>query len=131
MLKNLPPEEREAALQRIRKLDEEIAEQIMRSMYSFDTLYYADDRGIQALLKVVERRDLTVALKGTTQGVQGRFFKNMSDRAAGFLQEDLDVMGAMRTTDVEEAQRRIMAQALVLESEGNLIFMEMDEQEMF
>jgi len=131
VLKNLPPEERETALQRIRKMDEEIAEQIMRSMYSFDTLYYADDRGIQALLKVVDRKDLTVALKGTTMGVQEKFFKNMSERAAAFLQEDLDVMGAMRTTDVEEAQRRIMAQALVLESEGNLMFVEMDAEDMF
>lgn len=131
VLKNLPPDDREAALQRIRKMDEEVAEQIMRSMYSFDTLYYADDRGIQGLLKVVDRKDLTVALKGTTMGVQEKFFKNMSERAAGFLQEDLDVMGAMRTTDVEEAQRRIMAQALVLESEGNLMFVEMDTEDMF
>jgi len=131
VLKNMPPEEREEALQRIRKMDEELAEMIMRSMYSFDTLYHADDRGIQALLKVVDRKDLTVALKGTTLSVQEKFFKNMSERAATFLAEDLEVLGPMRTSDVEEAQRRIMAQALVLESEGNLMFMEMDEGDMF
>jgi len=55
----------------------------------------------------------------------------MSERAAQFLAEDLEVLGPMRTSDVEEAQRRIMAQALVLESEGNLMFMEMDEGDMF
>jgi len=131
VLKNLPPDEREATLVRIRKMDPDIADQIMRSMYSFDTLYYADDRGIQSLLKVVDRKDLTASLKGSTLGVQEKFFKNMSDRAATFLQEDLEVMGPMRTAELEEAQRRIMAQALVLESEGNLMFLEMDETEMF
>ena len=131
VLKNMPPEEREQALKRIRQKDEAIGEMIMRSMYSFDTLYHADDRGMQALLKVVDRKDLVVALKGATRGVQEKFFKNMSDRAATFLQEDLEVTGPMRTVDVEDAQRRIMAQALLLESEGNLMFMEMDDEEMF
>ncbi len=131
VIKNMPPDEREQVLQRIRAMDEEIADHIMKSMYSFDTLYYADDRGIQALLKVVDRKDLTVSLKGSTLGVQEKFFKNMSERAATFLAEDLEVLGPMRTADVEDAQRRIMAQALVLESEGNLMFLEMDDDEAF
>jgi len=130
VLKSLSPAEREECLKRIRAEDEELGEAIMRSMYSFDTLYYANDQGIQALLKMVDRKDLTVALKGSPPNVQEKFFRNMSTRAAQFLQEDLEVLGAMRLQDVEEAQRRIMAQALVLEGQAKLMFVNADDADM-
>ncbi len=130
VLKSLTPAEREELLKRIRAEDEELGEAIMRSMYSFDTLYYTNDQGIQALLKMVDRKDLTIALKGSPPNVQEKFFRNMSQRAAMFLQEDLDVLGAMRLQDVEEAQRRIMSQALVLEGQGKLMFINAEDSDM-
>jgi flagellar motor switch protein FliG len=130
VLKSLAPAEREELLKRIRAADEELGEAIMRSMYSFDTLYYANDQGIQGLLKMVDRKDLTVALKGSPPNVQEKFYRNMSQRAAMFLKEDLEVLGAMRLEDVDEAQRRIMAQALVLEGQGKLMFVNADDGDM-
>ena len=130
VLKSLAPAEREELLKRIREADAELAEAIMRSMYSFDTLYYANDSGIQGLLRLVDRKDLTVALKGSPPNVQEKFFRNMSSRASVYLREDLEVLGAMRLNDVEEAQRRIMSQALVLEGQGKLMFINVDDEDM-
>jgi len=124
VLKNFKPEQREELLQQIRNQSPELSEQIMRSMFSFDTMATADDRGIQALMREIDRKDLTIALKGSPESVQNKFFDNMSERAAQFLQEDLEVTGPLRMEDVEEAQRRIMSQALVLESEGKLLFID-------
>ncbi len=123
-LKSFPPEMRETLLQAISSRDEELGEQLLRSMFSFDTMATADDRGVQALLRDIDRKDLTLALKGAPEAVHDKFLRNMSKRAADYLLEDLDMLGATRLEDVEEAQRRIMAQALALEAAGTLMFVD-------
>lgn len=129
-LKRMPPEQREEMLQKLRSLDPELGEQLMRSMFSFEMLASADDRGIQQLMRGIDRKDLTLALKGAPPDLKDKLFNNMSTRAAQFLAEDLEVLGPVRLDEVEDAQRRIMAQALVLESEGKLMFLNDDSGDM-
>ena len=109
------------------EIDEELASEITRRMFSFDLLKSADSRGVQRILKDVERRDLALALKGASPAVSEKFFTNMSKRAADFLRDDMEAMGPVRLSDVEAAQEAIMAVALKLEEEGDLMFMESDD----
>ncbi len=106
------------------EIDEDLAGEISRRMFSFELLKSADARGIQRILKEVERRDLALALKGAGPVVSEKFFSNMSTRAAGFLRDDMDAMGPVRLSDVETAQEAIMAVALKLEEDGDLMFLE-------
>ena len=71
----------------------------------------------------MERRELALALKGASEIVHNKVYRNMSENAAMYLKEDLDVMGPVRLRDVEEAQMAIIHQALRLEEQGRLIFM--------
>jgi len=129
-MKRMPAEQREELLQRLSAQDPELGEQLMRSMFSFEMLATADERGIQQLLRGIDRQDLTLALKGAPPDLRQKMFDNMSQRAATFLAEDLEVLGPARLEEVEAAQRRIMARALVLESEGKLMFVGEDDGDM-
>ncbi len=103
--------------------DETLAGEVTRQMFAFKMMASADAKGIQNLLKEVERKDLALALKGAEGPTKDAFFGNMSERAAGYLQDDMDAMGPVRLSDVEEAQQQIIAAALRLEDEGKLMFL--------
>lgn len=105
-------------------MDEDLASDISRRMFSFDLLLSADSRGLQRILKEVERNDLALALKGASDEIAACFFTNMSERAAMFLRDDMEAMGAVRLSDVEKAQEAIMVVALRLEESGDLMFLE-------
>jgi flagellar motor switch protein FliG len=123
-LSSLRDDMKDEVLSILAEIDEELAGEISRRMFSFDLLRSADARGIQRILKGVERRDLALALKGASAAVSEKFFSNMSTRAAGFLKDDMDAMGPVRLADVEAAQEEIMSVALTLEDDGDLMFME-------
>jgi flagellar motor switch protein FliG len=79
-----------------------------------------DNRGLQVLLKEVGREDLLLALKTSNEEFRQRIFKNMSERAAQMLREDLEAMGPVRLRDVESAQQNIIVIARKLEAEGKV-----------
>ena len=114
---------REELLAAVAQKDETIAGNISRQMFSFDLLTTADSRGIQNLLKEVERKDLAMALKAADDETKTVFFSNMSERAAGYLKDDMEAMGPVRLSEVETAQQQIIALSLRLEEEGKLIFL--------
>jgi flagellar motor switch protein FliG len=109
-----------AALTKIAEEDVELAEDINKRLFSFDNLASMDNRGLQVLLKEVGRDDLLLALKTSNEEIKSRIFRNMSERAAQMLREDIGALGPVRLRDVEKAQQAIIAVARKLEAEGKL-----------
>ena len=104
----------------ITETDPELAAQIQDLMFTFDNLGDVDDRGIQALLREVSTESLVLALKGTDDAIQDKIFKNMSTRAADMLRDDLEAKGPVKLSEVETAQKEILAIARRLADEGTI-----------
>lgn len=107
-------------LEEITNVDAELAENIQDLMFTFENLVDIDDRGIQTLLRDISTDNLTVALKGTDDAVRQKVFANMSERAADMLKDDLETKGPVRLSDVEAAQKEIIAVARRLADEGQI-----------
>jgi flagellar motor switch protein FliG len=106
---------------RVEEKDPELAEEIRKLMFVFEDVIFVDDRGIQELLKIVDNQKLVTALKTAPDDVRAKLFKNMSNRAATLLKEDLDAMGPTKISDVEKAQQEIVQQIKDLESKGKAL----------
>jgi flagellar motor switch protein FliG len=106
---------------RVEEKDPELAEEIRKLMFVFEDVIFVDDRGIQELLKIVDNQKLVTALKTAPDDVRAKLFKNMSNRAATLLKEDLDAMGPTKISDVEKAQQEIVQQIKDLEAKGKAI----------
>jgi flagellar motor switch protein FliG len=89
-------------------------------MFVFENLMDIDDRGIQLLLREVQSDSLIIALKGASQELRDKVFKNMSQRAAEMLKEDLESKGPVRLSEVEGEQKEILKIARRLADEGQL-----------
>jgi flagellar motor switch protein FliG len=110
-----------AVLDYIREADNELAQKIMDNMFTFDDLEKLDDKGFQALLKEVQSESLVVALKGATQELRDKIFKNMSTRAAETLREDLEARGPVRLSEVEAEQKEMLKVVRRLVEEGQIV----------
>lgn len=106
---------------RVEEKDPELAEEIRKLMFVFEDVVYVDDKGIQELLKIVDNQKLVIALKTAPEDVRTKLFKNMSNRAATLLREDLEAMGPTKISDVEKAQQEIVQQLKDLEAKGKAI----------
>lgn len=115
-------------LGKIEEQDPNLVERIRQLMFTFEDLIKLDDRSIQTLLKEVSSDELSVALKGASDALKAKIFANMSERAAGMLKEDLEVMGPVRLSEVERAQIRIAMVAKRLETEGKIVISRGDER---
>jgi flagellar motor switch protein FliG len=105
----------------IREVDPDLAQKIQDKMFVFDNLIDLDDRGIQLLLREVQSETLVVALKGTSDPLREKIFKNMSQRAAEMLRDDLDSKGPVRLSEVESEQREILRVVRRLAEEGQIV----------
>lgn len=101
--------------------DPDLAEKIKRQMFVFEDIVMLDDRGVQLVLREVETKDLALALKGSDSEVAAKIMKNMSERAAQMIKEDLEFMGPVRLRDVEEAQQRIVKIIRRIEESGAIV----------
>lgn len=110
----------QALLGRIRDADATLAQHIEDQMFVFDDLINAPDTSVQVLLREVQTENLLVALKGAAPELLDKFTRNMTKRAADILREDLDARGPVRVSDVESAQREILAVAKRLEEAGKI-----------
>ncbi len=106
---------------RVEEKDPELAEEIRKLMFVFEDIIFVDDKGTQELLKIVDNQKLVIALKTAPDDVKAKLFKNMSNRAATLLKEDLDSMGPTKMSDVEKAQQEIVQQLKDLEAKGKAI----------
>ncbi|EHK71033.1 MULTISPECIES: flagellar motor switch protein FliG [Pseudomonadaceae] len=105
----------------IRDADQDLSGQIEDLMFVFDNLADVDDRGIQALLREVSSDVLVLALKGADDGIKEKFFRNMSKRAAELLRDDLEAKGPVRLSEVEGAQKEVLAVARRMADAGEIV----------
>lgn len=110
-----------SVLDYIREADNELAQKIMDNMFTFDDLEKIDDKGIQALMKEVQSESLVVALKGASQELREKIFRNMSSRAAETLKEDLESRGPVRLSEVEAEQKEMLKIVRRLADEGQIV----------
>jgi flagellar motor switch protein FliG len=109
-----------ALLGKIKESDEQLAQRIEDFMFIFEDLGEVDDRGIQSLLREVQSEQLLIALKGAGDGVKEKIFKNMSKRAGEMLRDDLEAKGPVKLSEVEKAQKEIIAIARRMADAGEL-----------
>jgi flagellar motor switch protein FliG len=101
--------------------DPDLVEQIRRLMFVFEDILLVNDKGIQSVLKEVDNEELALALKTASDELKQKIFKNMSERAAQLIQEDMQYMGPVRVSDVESAQQKIVDIVRRLEDAGEII----------
>ena len=99
----------------------EAAERIRALMFTFEDLKKIDPSGIQVMLRSVDKDKLTTAMKGASDAIKDLFFKNMSERAAKILKEDMESLGPVRLKDVDEAQMSIVQVAKDLAAKGEIV----------
>ncbi|AUO00151.1 flagellar motor switch protein FliG [Bacteriovorax stolpii] len=105
-------------MSRVEEKDPELAEEIRKLMFTFEDLLYVDDKGIQNLLREVDNGKLVIAMKTAPDEIKQKLFKNMSNRAATLLREDLEALGPTKLSDVEKAQAEMVAKVKELEGQG-------------
>jgi len=98
----------------------DLAVSIRNLMFVFEDIASVDDSAIREIIQRADKKTLSIALKGATEEIKDRFFSNMSKRAATMMQEEIDVLGAVRLRDVERSQQEVVAVARKLEEEGLL-----------
>lgn len=107
-------------IEQIRKSDTDLGSKIQELMFTFENLTDMDDRSVQTLLREVPGDRLVIALKGADNTVREKMFRNMSKRAAETLREDLEAKGPVRVSDVEAAQKEILASVRRLAESGEI-----------
>jgi flagellar motor switch protein FliG len=100
--------------------DEELADEVRQRMFVFEDIGTLDDRSVQLILRQVDSKDLAVALKGVRSDVKEKIAGNMSSRAAANLLEEIELLGPVRLSTVEEAQGGIVRVIRALEESGQL-----------
>ncbi len=120
MLGRMHSDFQQPILEKIAGTDLELSELLRRRMLLFRDLVKVDNKGIQSILKVVERQTLLLALRGADEAVKEKFMSNMSSRAASDLQDELEIMAPVARSEVENAQEEIVKCALALNEEGTI-----------
>ena len=109
-----------AVIDNVRGNDADLAQKILDEMFVFENLIDLDDRGFQVLLREIQSDSLIIALKGAPPELREKVFKNMSQRAAEMLREDLESRGPVRLSEVEAEQKEILKTARRLAEEGQI-----------
>jgi flagellar motor switch protein FliG len=120
ILSNLEGTLTDEILDSISQTDPGLVEEVRRLMVVFEDLLGVDQGGIKALLAALDRKILTLALKGTSEQLRQHFTGCMSQRGAEMLREDMEALGPVRLKDVEDAQHQVISAARKLQAEGSL-----------
>jgi flagellar motor switch protein FliG len=120
IVNNLDPSTEGPLMEQILKADEALGLRIQDLIFVFDNLVELDDRSMQELLRNVQSDRLLIALKGADEALKQKIFKNMSQRAAEMLRDDLEAKGPVRLSEVEAAQKEIVATARKLAEAGTI-----------
>ncbi|GBG00707.1 flagellar motor switch protein G [Azospira sp. I13] len=105
----------------VREYDPDLAQKILDEMFVFENLLDLDDRSIQLLLREIQSDSLILAMKGASENLREKIFKNMSQRAAEMLREDLEAKGPVRISEVEAEQKEILKIVRRLADEGQIV----------
>jgi flagellar motor switch protein FliG len=111
----------EQIIDEIEENDPDLAEEIKQMMFVFEDIVLVDDKGLQKVLRNVESQELAVALKAASEDVKEKIFRNMSQRAAEILKEEMEVTGSVRMKDVTDAQQKVTRIVQDMERKGELI----------
>ncbi|GAB3241680.1 flagellar motor switch protein FliG [Kineosporia babensis] len=117
-------------LEGLETVDQELAEAVRAQMFIFEDILTLDDKAIQLVLRNVEGGELALALKGVSPMVKEKITKNLSSRAAENLVEEIDMLGAVRIKQVEEAQAKVVQEIRALEQTGQILIQRSDEEAM-
>ncbi len=118
MFNRLDSNSSKVLMERIETDDPKLGETIRHLMFVFEDILMVDQNGLKELLSRVDRKVLTIALKGTSDRLKDHFLSAMSQRGAEMLREDMDALGPIKIKDVEAAQQVIIAAVRQLETEG-------------
>jgi len=117
-------------MEKLEEEDPELAEEVKKRLFVFEDILGLDDRSLQRVLRDVDMKDVSLALKGASEALREKFFKNMSKRAVEMLKEDMEYMGPVRVRDVEEAQQKIVNVIRALEEAGEIVIARGGEEEL-
>lgn len=120
ILKRFSNEVAEELMESLRDVAPELAEEIEKSLFKFEDLARIDARGMQQLLKEVPTDQLVMALKTASETLKEKVFGNVSKRASDLLREELELLGPVKLSDVEQAQQEVVQVALELERDGRI-----------
>jgi flagellar motor switch protein FliG len=118
IINNLEPSQESVIMDQIVQTDEALGSRIQDLIFVFDNLLQIDDRSMQELLRQVSSDRLLLAMKGCEDAMKEKIFKNMSQRAAEMLKDDLESRGPVRISEVESAQKEILQTARKLAESG-------------
>ncbi|MBK7349409.1 MAG: flagellar motor switch protein FliG [Gemmatimonadetes bacterium] len=110
-----------AIIESITQRNHDLAQQITNLMFAFEDLITLDGKSMQRILRDVDSKELALALKAASEELRQHIMKNMSERAAQALQEEMEFLGPVRVKDVEAAQQRIIAAVRTLEEAGEIV----------
>ena len=105
----------------IKRNDKDLMQAIQDNMFTFDNLGMSDDRSLQTLLRSVEPEDLIMALKGAPEDLQDKLFGCMSTRAVANIKDEMEVLGPVRLTEVQTAQKKIIESARKMSDAGTIV----------
>ena len=120
LLNRLDSSTSKGILEHVEQQDTTLGETIRHLMFVFEDMLMIDPNGMKEVLAKIDRKVLTVALKGTSEQLKNHFLQAMSQRGAEMLREDMDALGPIKLKEVEAAQQQIIAVVRQLESEGVL-----------
>ncbi|MCC7202994.1 MAG: flagellar motor switch protein FliG [Nitrospirae bacterium] len=121
ILNSLDRSNESAIMSSIEQTSPDLAEAIRKMMFVFEDLMNIDDRGMQEIMKEISKEDLMISLKGAGEDLKAKFFKNMSERAAQGVKEDMEAKGPVRVSEIEKSQQAILKIAKRLEEEGKIV----------
>jgi flagellar motor switch protein FliG len=129
LMNRLDPATSREILDNIEQEEPKLAINIRDLMFTFDNFLEVPEQEMRELMSFIDKKTLTVALKGASEDVRSHFYRTMSSRAVEMMKEDAEVMGPVRGKDVAKAQGEIVAIARKLESEGKIVLKSEGEDE--
>ncbi len=129
LLNRLEPSSCKVILENIEQDDPKLALSIRNLMFTFDDFLGVSENGIRELLAHLDKKTLSLALKGAPEQLRNHIFKSMSSRAVEMMKEDMEVLGPVRAKDVAKAQQECVSAARQLESQGKLVLKTEGEDE--
>ena len=122
MIMNFTKQDVEARiLKDISKFNKGLMTEIQDNMFIFENLIMSDDKSLQTILRNVDTEDIVLALKGADENLREKLFSCMSSRAAANIQDEMEALGPVRLSDVQEAQKRVINIARRLSDEGSIV----------
>lgn len=121
IINGVHPSAEKAILSSLAEKDPELAEEVKKRMFVFEDIVLLDDRSLQRAIREFDSKDLQLALKRATDEVKNAIFRNISERMAETIREEMEYMGPVRVADVDDAQQRIVAAIRQLEESGEVV----------